>query len=65
MPVETPQEIIDKLSESVRNITESTEFSDYMEKNRFAPSIKFGAEFKNFLQTQDQLWKTPVEKAGL
>ena len=65
LPLETPQEIVESLSAAVKKITDSQEFADYMAKNKFATAIKFGEEFKTFLQIQDQLWKTPVEKAGL
>lgn len=65
LPLGTPEPIVTQLSNTIREITESEAFQEFMTKNRFATKIRFGTDFEAFLEAQDALWKEPIEKAGL
>lgn len=65
LPLDTPDEIRQKLEDTIKEITASQEFKDFMSKNKFAVAVRFGSEFETFLEAQDNLWKDPIEKAGL
>lgn len=65
LPLDTPDDIRQKLEDTIKEITASQEFKDFMSKNKFAVAVRFGNEFETFLEAQDNLWKDPIEKAGL
>jgi tripartite-type tricarboxylate transporter receptor subunit TctC len=64
LPPGTPEPVVSNLTATIRDITESDDFRSFMSKNKFARKVRFGSGFEEFLQTQDALWKEPIEKAG-
>jgi tripartite-type tricarboxylate transporter receptor subunit TctC len=64
VPKGTPTEIINLLYNTALEITNSTEFKDFMSQRGFGIQIKNPAEFETFAKEQDTTWKTILELAG-
>ena len=64
LPKETPQEIVDVLSQTVGEIVASEEYQAFMEKNGFGVVTKAPAEFGEFLKKEDAQWETVIKAAG-
>jgi len=61
LPKGTPPQIVTKLEQTCLAIAESDEFKEFMDKNRFGITIRGSGEFTDFLQAQDEQWKSVVE----
>ncbi len=64
VPKGTPKEIVDKLYATLKDITDSAEFKDFMMKNGFGIKIRGPEEFKKFLEEDYYRWKHVLEIAG-
>ena len=64
VPKGTPKEIIDLLYNASLEITNSSEFKDFMSMRGFSIQIKNPEEFAKFAKEQDTTWKTILELAG-
>ena len=60
LPKNTPPEIVKVLTDSCRKIVESDSYRDYMTKQGFGITIRFGGEFRDFLEEQDAQWAPVV-----
>jgi tripartite-type tricarboxylate transporter receptor subunit TctC len=65
LPSETPTEIVDTLTAALREMADSSDFKEFMSLNKFATTVRFGDDFRDFLHNQDALWQEPIAKAGL
>lgn len=64
LPLETPEAIVSKLTETLAAITASEEYRSFMKQNGFGIALKQGQDFKAFLQTEDAKWKEVIEATG-
>jgi len=64
LPKGTPKPIVEKLKSTCLEIAESEAFLGFMKKNGFGVKIRVTDEFTDFLESQDQQWKSVVEAAG-
>lgn len=64
LPKGTPPNIIDLLANRCAKIAASDDYRDFMRKNGFGIKIRTTSEFTDFLQEQDEQWKSVVEAAG-
>lgn len=64
LPKNTPSEIVETVSAACREIVQSPDYKNFMEKNGFAIGIRGPEEFAEFLKEQDARWKGVIEAAG-
>ncbi len=64
VPKDTPDNVVDNLTEVCMKIAQSSKFNDFMKKNKFGVKIRGAAEFTEFLKDQEDLWQPVVEFAG-
>jgi tripartite-type tricarboxylate transporter receptor subunit TctC len=64
IPKGTPPEIMEPLQETCVKIAMSDEFRSFMKKNGFVVNVRVGADFREFLQQQDDQWREVVHFAG-
>ncbi|HUG67705.1 MAG TPA: tripartite tricarboxylate transporter substrate-binding protein [Pirellulaceae bacterium] len=64
LPKGTPPDIIDLLANRCAKIAASDDYREFMQKNGFGIKIRTTSEFTDFLQEQDEQWKSVVEAAG-
>lgn len=64
LPKGTPPAVVNKLKSTCLKIANSKEFAEFMGKNGFGVKIRATEEFREFLVTQDEQWKSVVEAAG-
>jgi tripartite-type tricarboxylate transporter receptor subunit TctC len=65
VPKETPVEIIAVLEKSVKNITASQPFKEFMQKNGFTISYLDSAQFQGFLIDDDETKGRLLKEAGI
>jgi len=59
------QEVQDGYVELFRKVTETPDFKKYMTDNALKPAFQSGPEFVKWVETQDVLHKTLMEKGGM
>jgi tripartite-type tricarboxylate transporter receptor subunit TctC len=64
VPKETPPEIVQLLEEKCQRIANSAAYREFMQKLYYGVKIRNSKEFKEFLQTQDEQWRSVGEAAG-
>lgn len=64
LPKGTPPDIVNLLADRCAKIAASDEYREFMQKNGFGITIRSTSDFTEFLQQQDEQWKTVVEAAG-
>ncbi len=64
LPLKTPPEIVNKLTEAFSEITQSEKYQSFMKKNGFGIELKQGAEFGAFLEAEDAKWEKVIEATG-
>ena len=64
LPKGTPPEIVKLLADRCDKIAASDDYKQFMQKNGFGIKIRTTTEFTEFLQEQDEQWKSVVEAAG-
>ncbi len=52
------------LEEKCQGIANSTAYREFMRKQYFGVKIRGSKEFREFLQTQDEQWRSVIEAAG-
>jgi tripartite-type tricarboxylate transporter receptor subunit TctC len=63
-PKGTPRDVINRLSETCRRITQSESFQQFMSKNGFAMAVQGADEFAQFLRQQEAQWQGVIQAAG-
>lgn len=64
LPKGTPKSVVKKLESTCLEIAKSERFLGFMGKNGFGVKIRATDEFREFLVSQDEQWKSVVEAAG-
>lgn len=64
LPKGTPPEIVNLLAGRCAKIAASDDYREFMQKNGFGIKIRTTGDFTDFLQEQDEQWKSVVEAAG-
>jgi hypothetical protein len=64
LPKGTPSDIVTVLAERCAKIAASDDYREFMQKNGFGIKIRTTSDFTDFLQEQDEQWKSVVEAAG-
>lgn len=64
LPKGTPSAIVDLLADRCAKIAASEDYREFMQKNGFGIKIRTKSDFTEFLQEQDEQWKSVVEAAG-
>ena len=64
LPKDAKPADVERLYEACRKIAESAEYQEFMNKNRFGITIRDPAEFSEFLEHQNEQWKSVVEASG-
>lgn len=64
LPKGTPSDIVTLLADRCAKIAASDDYRDFMQTNGFGIKIRTTSEFTDFLQEQDEQWKSVVEAAG-
>lgn len=64
-PEGTPDEIVQKLGETLKEITSSEDFKSFMRARQFGPTYLPPAEFQEYLADRDAQFGNALEAAGL
>jgi tripartite-type tricarboxylate transporter receptor subunit TctC len=65
LPADAPVEITAKLENACMEIAQSDPFKTFMTKNGFAPMVRGGTEFGEFLREQDEQWHKVIVGASV
>ncbi len=63
-PKKTPKDRLDVLYKTIKDVTDSKEFKDFMEKNGFGIKIRGPQEFEKFLEEDYHRWNHVLKIAG-
>jgi tripartite-type tricarboxylate transporter receptor subunit TctC len=64
VPLKTPETAVNVLRQALKEITETQEFKDFMNKNGFGIRVRVGQEFGDFMINHYRSLKEIMEKAG-
>lgn len=64
LPHGAPAYVVTTLSAHLAEITRSTEFAGFMQKNGFATEVRLAADFGAYLAEQEAKWRDVIHSAG-
>ncbi len=64
LPKETPDAIVETLSNALMEITQSESYQRFMQKNGFGVEIRHREDFEAFLAAEDAKWEKVIQATG-